>query len=112
MMYVRHNAAQWMDPPDFAFEPSPVWLDDDVMASDPQSKTFLMNILSKSKSQLGPLRKECEAKRREVDGAKRVRQAIREGKDKRDEVEVVRAMFIHSESVSYTHLTLPTKRIV
>lgn len=96
-MFVRHNALQWQDPPDFAFEPSPVWLDDDVMASDSMSKTFLMNILTKSKSSLGELKRECESRRREVEGAKRVRQAIRDGKDKRDEVEVVRAQFIHQD---------------
>lgn len=99
MMYVRHNAVQWMDPPDFAFEPSPVWLDDDTMASDPQSKTFLMNILSKSKTAVGPLVKESENKRRELETVKRVRQQVREGKDKRDEVEVVRAMFHYSEAL-------------
>lgn len=99
MMFVRHNAIQWQDPADFVFEPSPVWLDDDVMASDPTSKTFLMNILSKSKSSLGELRRECDAKRREVEGAKRVRQLIREGKDKRDEVEVVRALFHNQEAL-------------
>lgn len=97
MMFVRHNAGQWQDPADFGFEPAPVWLDDDVMASDPMSKTFLMNILSKSKSSLSELRRECDAKRKEVEGAKRVRQAIREGKDKRDEVEVVRAQFHQQE---------------
>lgn len=99
MMFVRHNAAQWQDPPDFAFEPSPVWLDDDSMASDQQSKTFLMNLLSKSKSALGPLTKESENKRRELETVKRVRQQVREGKDKRDEVEVVRAMFHYSEAL-------------
>ncbi|KAL1591207.1 hypothetical protein WHR41_00248 [Cladosporium halotolerans] len=99
MMFVRHNAVQWMDPPDFAFEPSPLWLDDDTMASDPQSKTFLMNILSKSKNAVGPLTKEAENKRRELETVKRVRQQVREGKDKRDEVEVVRAMFHYSETL-------------
>lgn len=98
-MFVRHNAAQWQDPPDFAFEPSPVWLDDDSMASDQQSKTFLMNLLSKSKSAVGPLTKESENKRRELETVKRVRQQVREGKDKRDEVEVVRAMFHYSEAL-------------
>lgn len=98
-MFVRHNAVQWMDPPDFAFEPSPLWLDDDTMASDPQSKTFLMNILSKSKNAVGPLTKEAENKRRELETVKRVRQQVREGKDKRDEVEVVRAMFHYSETL-------------
>lgn len=99
MMFVRHNASNWQDPPDFQFEPSPVWLDDDTMATDDQSKTFLRNILLKSKSDLTELRREVEAKKREVDGAKRVRQAIREGKDKRDEVEVVRAQFSLQESM-------------
>ncbi|KAK3672455.1 Protein BZZ1 [Recurvomyces mirabilis] len=99
MMYVRHNAIQWSDPPDFGFEPSPVWLDDDSMAADPASKTFLMNILTKSKGSLGALKRETEAKRKEVEGAKRVRQAIREGKDKRDELEVVRMQFYHREAL-------------
>ncbi|CAD0044341.1 unnamed protein product [Aureobasidium pullulans] len=99
MMFVRHNAANWQDPADFSFEPSPVWLDDDVMASDDLSKTFLRNIMMRSKGQLNELRRECDAKRREVEGAKRVRQAIRDGTDKRDEVEVVRAQFNLQESL-------------
>lgn len=99
MMFVRHNAAQWQDPPDFKFEPSPLWLDDDAMAADEASKTFLRNILMKSKAALGDLRRECEQKRREVEGAKRVRLAIREGKDKRNEVEVVRAQFALQEAL-------------
>ena len=97
MMFVRHNAVQWQDPADFTFEPSPVWLDDDLMAADPQSKTFLMNILTKSKSSLGELKRASDANRREVEGCKRVRGLIREGKDKRDEVEVVRAQFYNQE---------------
>ena len=99
MMFVRHNATQWQDPPDFGFEPSPVWLDDDAMATDDTSKTFLRNILLKAKGDLSELRRDVDAKRREVEGAKRVRQAIREGKDKRDEVEVVRAQFSLQEAV-------------
>jgi len=99
MMFVRHNAAPWQDPPDFVFEPSPVWLDDDIMASDPSSKTFLMNILTKSKSSMSELRRECDGKRREVEAAKRVRQSVREGTDQRDEVEVVRSLFYIQESL-------------
>lgn len=99
MMFVRHNSSQWQDPSDFVFEPSPVWLDDDSMATDDMSKTFLRNIMVKSKGQLGDFRKECDRLRREVDGAKRVRQAIREGKDKRDEVDVVRAQFNLQEAL-------------
>ncbi len=67
------------------------------MATDPASKTFLMNILTKSKGSLASLRTECDTRRREVEGAKKVRQLIREGKDKRDEIEIVRAQFFNAE---------------
>lgn len=99
MMFVRHNAPNWQDPVDFSFEPSPVWLDDDAMMTDDMSKTFLRNIILKSKADLTELRREVDMKRKEVDTAKRARQAIREGKDKRDEVEVVRAQFSLQEAV-------------
>ncbi|KAK0267536.1 Protein BZZ1 [Friedmanniomyces endolithicus] len=111
MMFVRHNATQWQDPLDFAFEPSPVWLDDDVMASDPSSKTFLMNILSKSKSSVGELRRECDGKSKEVEGAKRVRQAIREGRDKRDELEIVRSQLHQQELLHEAERKLITAEV-
>ena len=92
-MFVRHNTSNWQDPPDFVFEPSPVWLDDDSMPTDESSKVFLRNILLKSKSSLGEYRRECDQKRREVENAKKARQAVKEGKDKRDEIEIVAAQF-------------------
>lgn len=99
MMFVRHNVGQWQEPSDKVFEPSPVWHDDDVMVVDETAKVFLRNVLSKSKGQLGELRREVDKKRREVEGAKRVKDQIREGKDKRDEVEVVRAIFALQEEL-------------
>jgi hypothetical protein len=99
IMFVRHNATQWADPPDMVFEPSPVWLDQDAMAVDETSKIFLRNILSKSKPLVRELKSESDAKRREVQGAKMVRQNIRDGKDKRDEVEIVKAIFSIQEDL-------------
>jgi formin-binding protein 1 len=99
IMFVRHNATQWTDPPDSIFEPSPVWLDQDAMAIDETSKIFLRNILSKSKPLVRELKLESDAKRREVQGAKMVRQNIRDGKDKRDEVEIVKAIFSIQEDL-------------
>ncbi|KAF2140630.1 uncharacterized protein K452DRAFT_229954 [Aplosporella prunicola CBS 121167] len=93
MMFVRHNVSEWQDPPDFAFEPSPVWLDDDAIPTDETAKTFLRNVLTKSKGQLGDYNRELDKKRREVENARKTRQLIKEGKDKRDEVECVRAIF-------------------
>lgn len=75
------------------FEPSPLWHDDSAMAVDDTAKIFLRNILGKSKSQIMELKREADSKRREVQKVRSVRQNIREGRDKRDEVEVVRALF-------------------
>lgn len=99
MMFVRHNAGPWQEPGNKVFEPSPIWHDDDAMVVDDTAKVFLRNVLGKSKAQLGDLRREVDKKRREVEGTKRVKQQIREGKDKRDEVEVVRAIFAMQEEL-------------
>ena len=93
MMFLRHNVTQWQEPSDLVFEPSPVWLDDGGMAVDETAKIFLRNVLGKSKGQLREFNQEADKKRREVDNVKRLRRSIREGKDKRDEVEVVRTIF-------------------
>ena len=98
-MFVRHNATQWADPPDLVFEPSPVWLDQDNMATDDTAKIFLRNIQSKSKPLIRELKTESDAKRREVQGAKMVRDNIRTGKDRRDEVEIVKAIFTIQEDL-------------
>lgn len=98
-MFVRHNAIQWQDPPDFVFEPSPVWLDSDGMAVDNTSKIFLRNILSQSKPLVNELKTESGQKRRELDNVKRARQNIREGRDKRDEVDCVRSQFAVQEDL-------------
>jgi formin-binding protein 1 len=102
MMFVRHNVTPWQEPPDRIFEPSPVWHDDDDIVIDDAAKVFLRNMLSKSKGQLGELRREVDKKRREIEGIKKVKQQIREGKDKRDEVQVVSAMFAMQEELHKT----------
>ncbi|KAL9128997.1 MAG: hypothetical protein Q9217_002431 [Psora testacea] len=99
MMFLRHNVTQWQEPPDIVFEPSPVWLDDSTMAVDETAKVFLRNVLGKTKVQLRELNQEVDKKRREVDNVKRIRQSIREGKDKRDEVELVKTMFSMQEDL-------------
>lgn len=93
MMFVRHNASPWQEPQNFAFEPSPVWLDDESMASTDNAKIFLRNILGKRKGQLSDLKSETDRRRRELEGFKRLRQNVRDGKEKKDEIEVTRAIF-------------------
>lgn len=98
-MFVQHNAVQWQEPSDLIFEPSPVWLDNDNMMVDETSKIFLRNILQKSKPLINQLKTEATTKRREVENVKKVRQNIREGKDRRDEVDCVRSQFAVQEEV-------------
>lgn len=98
-MFVRHNAIQWVAPGDMVFEPSPVWLDSDSMAVDETAKIFLRNILAKSKPLIKELQNEAATKQREVDNVKKARQNIREGRDKRDEVDCVRSQFAIQEEM-------------
>ena len=99
MMFVRHNAGPWQEPADFQFEPSPVWLDDGNLATDEQAVVFLRNVLMKTKGSLSEHKRNLENKRMEVNNAKLVRQRIRDGQDKRDEVDVVRAIFSVQEAM-------------
>ncbi|KAF2670014.1 FCH-domain-containing protein [Microthyrium microscopicum] len=93
LMFARHNAGSTGVPPDMAFEPSPVWHDEPTIAIDESAKNFLRNVLLKSKSQLVELKRDVDNKKREVESTRKVRQAIKDGTDKRDEVEVVKAVF-------------------
>jgi hypothetical protein len=99
MMFVRHNAGPWQEPANFQFEPSPVWLDDGNIATDDSAVVFLRNVLTKTKASLVDHRRELDKKRKEVENAKKVRQNIREGKDKRDEVQIVSAIFSIQEGM-------------
>lgn len=101
-MFIQHNVTSWQEPPDIIFEPSPVWLDDGGMVVDEVAKVFLRNVLTKSKGQLGELKEEVDRNRREVDAIKRIRQNIRAGRDNRDEVELVKAMFLLQEDLHRT----------
>ncbi|KAL4920661.1 hypothetical protein BDW62DRAFT_176009 [Aspergillus aurantiobrunneus] len=99
LMFLRHNVTQLQEPPNMGFEPSPVWHDDETLITDEAAKVFLRNLLSKSKTQVRDLRVESDQKRRDVEGAKRVRQNIQHGRDNRNEVEVVRSIFFMQESL-------------
>jgi hypothetical protein len=99
MMYMRHNIGGFNEPPDKVFEPSPVWHDDDTMVVDEMAKVYLRNLLSKSKASLGELKRDVDKKHREVEAVKRLKQRVRDGTEKKDEVEVVRTLFSMQEAL-------------
>lgn len=102
MMFLQHNATQSQEPANMGFEPSPVWHDDATIITDEAAKVFLRNVIGKSKSQVRELRVESDRKKREVDGGRRARQSIQQGKDNRSEVDVVRSIFVLQESLHDT----------
>jgi hypothetical protein len=93
MMYMRHNIGGFNEPPDKVFEPSPVWHDDDTMIIDEMATVYLRNLLTKAKGSLGELKREVDKKRKDVENVKRLKQRVRDGTEKKDEVEVVRHLF-------------------
>lgn len=97
-MFLRHNVTQSQEPPNLAFEPSPIWHDDDALVTDEAAKVFLRNWLSKSKMQVRESRVESDKQKREVDGSRRIRASIRQGRDPRSEVEIVRTIFFQQGS--------------
>ncbi|OJJ33729.1 hypothetical protein ASPWEDRAFT_41590 [Aspergillus wentii DTO 134E9] len=99
LMFLRHNVTQSQEPADMVFEPSPIWHDDDAIITDESAKVFLRNLLGKSKTQVRELRVEADKKKREVDTAKKVRVSVQQGKDTRNEVDVVRAIFFLQEAL-------------
>ncbi|KAL4873921.1 hypothetical protein BDV12DRAFT_158749 [Aspergillus spectabilis] len=99
LMFLQHNITQRQEPASLTFEPSPVWHDDEALITDEAAKVFLRNLLSKSKTQVRELRVESDQKRRDVEGAKRVRQSIQQGRDNRNEVDVVRSIFYIQETL-------------
>ena len=63
------------------------------MVVNETAKIYLRNVLGKSKSQSRNLKQEVDKRTKEVEAIKMIRRNIRQGKDKRDEVEMVKAMF-------------------
>lgn len=99
MMYIRHNMGAFNEPADKVFEPSPVWHDEPTMVVDETAKIYLRNVLNKSKSQLGELRREVDKKRREVQTAQGVKKRVRQGTENKDEVMVVSSIFSIQEEL-------------
>lgn len=99
MMYIRHNMGALNEPADKVFEPSPVWHDEPTMVVDETAKIYLRNVLNKSKSQLGDLRREVDKKKREVESAQKIKHRVRQGTETKDEVTVVASIFALQEEL-------------
>ena len=77
-MYVQHNRAQWDEPLDFQFEPSPIWHDDPNIITDEYAKVFLRNMVAKSTEGLSRVQGTVSIKQQE---AERLKASIRDAQD-------------------------------
>jgi formin-binding protein 1 len=93
MMFIKHNMPPWTEPANHPFEPSPVWHDEPNIVTDDQARTYLQNLLGKSKSSRSEFRRDLDGKKRKFDELAQVRKAIRDGRDNRDEIGQVQLMF-------------------
>lgn len=78
-MFVRHNMEPWQEPPDFEFEPSPIWHDDPEIVTNEYAKVFLRNMVTKSREGLAKVQGTVTLKQQEVDD---IRTAVQANKDK------------------------------
>lgn len=93
LLFTQHNLPNWQQPADFQFEPSPIWHDDPYLDTSDSSKVFLQNLLTRSKSQIHPLKREAELRKHDLKKLQYARQDIRLGRDSRNEADIVGAMF-------------------
>ncbi|GMM35307.1 Bzz1 protein [Saccharomycopsis crataegensis] len=56
IMFIKHNLSQWNEPPDFYYEPSPIWHEDDDMVVKPDE----LNDLKKKVDQANKKYSECD----------------------------------------------------
>lgn len=65
-MFAKHNVCHWNEPPDFAFEASPIWHDNPDMVIDEPAQVYLRNLLQKSKRGMEGLKGEVERRGQEI----------------------------------------------
>ena len=76
-MFAKHNIAGWTEPPNFVFEPSPIWHDTDEIVVDENAKVFLRNLLGKSRRSLEDAKTHVESRRKEIDELRKLINTIK-----------------------------------
>ena len=85
-MFVTHNKAPWQEPPDFEFEPSPIWHDDPEIVTDDFAKVFLRNMVTKSREGLNKAQPSVILRQQEVE---KLRAGMQSSQDKEAQLNVL-----------------------
>ncbi|ODV92612.1 hypothetical protein CANCADRAFT_1203 [Tortispora caseinolytica NRRL Y-17796] len=73
-MFSKHNTGTWNEPPDFVYEPSAIWHEDEEMVVDDGSKVILRNRVSNSYKRLEDLRAKISDTRANIETLKEKKQ--------------------------------------
>ncbi|KAI9620105.1 hypothetical protein KEM48_008308 [Puccinia striiformis f. sp. tritici PST-130] len=99
-LFIEYNRRPFTDPPDFIFEPCPIWHDSAEYAlTSPEPKVLLQNRLGQAHSKASELEPTIEAKRHEITGLENLREASSSNESLGDPDEVVENLL---ESVQQT----------
>ncbi|KAI9620110.1 hypothetical protein KEM48_008313 [Puccinia striiformis f. sp. tritici PST-130] len=99
-LFIEYNRRPFTDPPDFVFEPCPIWHDSAEYAlTSPEPKVLLQNRLGQARSKASELEPTIEAKRHEITGLENLREAYSSNESLGDPDEVVENLL---ESVRQT----------
>ncbi|CAG8434589.1 6981_t:CDS:10 [Ambispora gerdemannii] len=67
-LFIKYNKKEWDEPPDFFFEPSQAWEDNEELANDENAQVFLSNKLVKAKQRLTDYNSSIETKKKDISG--------------------------------------------
>ncbi|KAH9807741.1 hypothetical protein DFH28DRAFT_1201879 [Melampsora americana] len=105
-LFIEFNFRPFVEPQDFVFEPCPIWHDTSEFAlSSPEPKTLLQNRLVEARAKVQELEPSIEAKRSEILGLEKLREAYAHNETLGDPDEVVDNLL---ESVRQT-ITMETQ---
>ncbi|EWC46580.1 hypothetical protein DRE_04067 [Drechslerella stenobrocha 248] len=108
LMFIAHNQPQngWQEPPDFFFEPSPIWHDTDEIVVDTMAKVWLQNKIAKSQTGLYSLRQEVEKRQKDVESMRMKREKARGsseaagGRTTTEEMDILRNLLSGQEELA------------
>ncbi|KAF3160068.1 hypothetical protein TWF225_007925 [Orbilia oligospora] len=108
LMFIAHNQPQdgWREPPDFFFEPSPIWHDTDDIVVDEAARVWLQNKIAKSQTGLISYRTEVEKRRKDVESMQVKREKARgssesqAGRTTAEEMDILRNLLNGQEELA------------
>lgn len=92
-LFAQHNQQRWQEPSGWTFEPCSGFFDTGEMSTEPSAVTFLQNRLLRCRARIAELEPLAEAKLKEVEGLRNLRDAYEKQHDLGNPDEVMDNLF-------------------